>query len=69
MVAHRWSLPAQAVTSISCVNSALSHLLIAAASDRSIVVLDAAHGTIARTIAKVRERDPLELPFGNSCIR
>jgi hypothetical protein len=53
MLAHRWSLPAQAVTSISCVNCALSHLLVCAASDRSIVVLDAAHGTIARTIEKV----------------
>jgi len=38
--AHQWSLPLQTVGTFSCINSANSHLILAAGSDRSIFTLD-----------------------------
>ena len=51
--------PAPQVTSFDCLNAVLSPIVITACSDRSISVVDVAHGTIARTLhdahAKVRQ--------------
>lgn len=50
-LAFAWSLAdAQNVTAIACVNSELSPLVLTAASNRSVHILDAAAGRVARVI-------------------
>ena len=47
---------AKAVTALACINTVLSPLLLCATSDRRLLVLDAARGSVARTIGTPHER-------------
>ncbi|KAJ1447310.1 WD40-repeat-containing domain protein [Pelagophyceae sp. CCMP2097] len=65
---HEWQLEANGVHALGCVNSELSPLVIAAASNRSIYVLDAGTATTLRTIrdAHGKPAHSLALPVPSS---
>jgi hypothetical protein len=53
--AHSWKLPPQMISSICCVNSINSHLVLAAGSNKNIFALDASEGKVARVISTPHE--------------
>lgn len=56
--AHAWVDigGAHAVSAMACVNSVLSHLVLAATTDRAVHLLDAASGKVVRTIPDAHAR-------------
>ena len=55
---HRFSSDAQRVECVACLNDRYSPLIVAAASDKAVRVLDAAAGRCAREIADAHARPP-----------
>lgn len=53
-----WTAPARAITAADALNATPSHLLFAAASNRSIYVYDAAHGQLVREVRDAHARPP-----------
>jgi len=53
---HSWDHAGQKVTSFDAFNNVLSHTIISAGSDRSLTVLDAATGKVARILADAHSK-------------